>query len=229
MSSKQPHRLAIATLAACSLVLVACSGGQGSDADPDQPRSTSSSIVVPTSVTFLSEEAHANLPTEPGCDQVAFHSTMAMFDPSLADELVELGCPFPYEPTTISMEGGVEDPTIAAPFEPRRYLEVFEILDRLRFGVCTVGRLNEPSVRGFVYGFTAALQPQSCADSDPSVAVVIREYASRAHRDEAANTERPQRTLVLGRFIITIAASADDEDLIAEALRAVGAAEASAR
>lgn len=180
----------------------------------------------PSSVTFAPDDVHASLPTDPGCDQLYFHSAMAMWNPVLADELLDYECPFPFEPDQVSMEGGTEDPSIAADYEPRRYQEIFDIVAAEQFGMCSVARLGEPSVRGFVYGFGTKLRAESCANNDPNVEVIVREYATRAHRDEAANSsvDTPDRTLVLGRWTITlIGDDTADIDRLARRFEAIGA------
>ncbi len=181
---------------------------------------------TPSSVTFAPDDAHANLPAEPGCDQLFVHSAMAMWTPILADELLDYDCPFPFEPDQVSMDGGAEDASIAAPFEPHRYQEIFDIIATEKFGMCAVTRLGEPSIRGFVYGFSTKLRADSCVNNDPNVEVIAREYASRPHRDEAANTSAGtvDRTLALGRWTITV--DGDDPaavERLAAQLEAIGA------
>ncbi len=157
------------------------------------------------------------------CDQLFFHATMAMFNPSLADELLLYDCPFPYDPAAISMEGGAEDPSIAAPYEPRPYQELFDVMTAERIGFCSFGRVAEPAVRGFVYGFTVAAKPETCAGNDPTIEVVVREYASRAHRGEAANTLAAPVVQAYGRFTITVDGSdAAAVDRLAAAFVALG-------
>jgi hypothetical protein len=199
----------------------------GSADNPESTTTSSTTSTAPDSstVTFLGEEAHADLPPEPGCDQLYFHSTMAMFNPTLADEMLDYDCPFPFDPDSVSMEGGEEDPSIEAPYEARRYQELFDVLAERPYGICAVGRVNEPSVEGFVYGFTISAKADSCAASDPDLGIAIREYASRAHRDAAAN-ERASGTdavLVLGRFVITISASPENVEELRTAIAEIGA------
>lgn len=170
----------------------------------DSPENPSGGDPSTTGVTFLGDEAHEHLPADPGCDQLSFHSAMAMWDPTFADEMFDYDCPFPFDAAEISMEGGAEDPSITAPYEPRRYQEIFDVINAEQFGLCAVGRIGEPSVRGFVYGFSITVHSETCAGSNPNVAVIVREYASRAHRDEAANTITAPVVQVLGRFAITV-------------------------
>lgn len=142
-----------------------------------------------------------------GCDADAYHHTMMMFDPTAADDLLDSGCPWPYD-ATIELVGGAEDPSIAAAFEPHRYAQVFEIITRERFGMCAVSTLADERVDGFVFGFGVALNPAGCAENVSTVQVDIREYATKAWRDSAANAataEGVPHVVVLGRWVISIA------------------------
>ncbi len=212
------------------MALLAAAAGCGSDDDETgtdvatDTTATGGTEPFPSpTVTFVPDEAHAALPPAPGCDQLFFHATMAMFNPSLADELLLYDCPFPYDPAAISMDGGAEDPSIAAPYEPHRYQELFDVMTAERIGFCAFSRVAEPSVRGFVYGFTVAAKPETCAGNDPTIEVVVREYASRAHRDEAANTLAAPVVQAFGRFTITIDGSdAAAVDRLAAAFVALG-------
>ncbi len=191
------------------------------DSVPDPPVPSSSDGAP---VTFAPDGAHADLPPEPGCDQLFFHARMAMFNPELADQLLDNDCPYPFDPDAISMEGGEEDPSLAAPYEPRRYLELFDVLTAERIGLCSVTRLAEESVRGFVYGFGVTAHADSCAASNANLEIAIREYAERAHRDAAANAAKEQIVQVLGRF--TVAIDGDDAAVVerlAAAFESIGA------
>lgn len=141
-----------------------------------------------------------------GCDAEAYHRTMMMFNPTAADELLDSGCPWPYD-ATIELAGGAEDPSIAAAFEPHRYAQIFEIITRERFGMCTVAPLADERVEGFVFGFGVALNPAGCAENEATVRVDIREYATRAWRDSAANAataEGVPHVVVVGRWVISV-------------------------
>lgn len=138
-----------------------------------------------------------------GCDAGELHHAMKMFDPTVADDLLDSGCPWPYE-ASIVIEGGREDPSIAAPFEPRRYAEVFEVVAAERFGMCAVSTLPDERVDGFVSGFGLALRPGGCAEGGATVQVDLREYATRAWRDVAAGAAEGSHVMVLGRWVVTI-------------------------
>jgi hypothetical protein len=147
----------------------------------------------------------------PGCDQQQMHASMMMFNPVVADELLTGTCPWPYD-ATIVVAGGVEDPSIAAPFEARTYQEVFDLLTAEKFGTCNVSRLAEPMTNGFVFGFEIGTYPGGCAGGEATVHITLREYASRAWRDVAAgdtiHTEgTPSTAVVLGRWVITLEGS----------------------
>jgi len=146
-----------------------------------------------------------------GCDADAMHASMMMFDPFVADGLQESGCPWPYS-ADIVVSGGTVDPAIAAVFEPRRYAEVFDLLAVDRLGMCSVSRLPDPEVDGFVFGFGGQLHPGSCADGVATVQLHIREYATRAWRDTAAHAAADSDgaidVVALGRSVITT--SGDD-------------------
>lgn len=162
-----------------------------------------------------------------GCDADAYHDTMMMFDPTAADGLLDSGCTWPYD-ASIAVEGGAENPSISASFEPRRYAEIFEVLTAERFGMCSVGRLPDDTVDGFVFGFAVALQPGGCADNRATVRLEIREYATRAWRDTAASAVDRSATphvLVLGRWVIGISGDdAEGASRLASFLEPLGAA-----
>ena len=153
-------------------------------------------------------EGHVDSAVLEGCDPDAMHASMMMFDPFVADGLLESGCAWPYS-ADIVIAGGIEDPSIAAVFEPRRYAEVFDLLAVDRLGMCSVSRLPDPAVDGFVFGFRTQLHPESCAGGVASVQLDVREYATRAWRDTAAHAAAGDGSVaVLGRWVITT--SGDD-------------------
>jgi hypothetical protein len=145
-----------------------------------------------------------------GCDAEQLHNTMMMFDPFVADQLAESGCTWPYD-AGIDTAGGVEDPSINAAFEARRYSEVFDLIAAEGFGMCSVANLApvagiDTPETGFVFGFSVAMQADGCVDGVPTVTVDIREYSTRPWRDSAANHtgSSTQPAVVLGRWVITI-------------------------
>lgn len=200
----------IVSASALAAVLVLAAIIFGDRGDDVTERATNPTVTVvddaasPVSVTFLPDAAHDQLPAAPGCDQLAFHSAMAMWNPALADEMLAAGCPFPFEPESIDLTGGAEDPDIAAAFEPRPFQQIFDLLTAERAGICAVTRLGEESVRGFVWGFEVKTQSGGCADNQPNLTIRVREYATRAHRDQAAHELSTADALVLGRWTIEL-------------------------
>ncbi len=145
-----------------------------------------------------------------GCDAEEYHHTMMMFDPLAADGLLESGCAWPYD-ATIVVDGGAEDPSIAAVYEPRRYAEIFDTIADGQYGMCAVASLAEERANGFVFGFRVPLNPAGCADGVPTFDVVIREYSTRAWRDTAAAAARSEvvaagagDAVVLGRWVVSL-------------------------
>lgn len=211
---RDPWTVAVALVGvAVAAVLIAVVVKSAGDDDPADagPDATATAQSGPGTTLFAPDD-HTNLPAEPGCDQLSFHSAMQMWNPALADEMLTYDCPFPFEPETIGMDGGAEDPSLAAPFEPHRYQEIFDVITAERIGTCSIGRTPDPSERGFVYGFTVRLRADTCAENNPNVEVVIREYATRAHRDEAAHALTAPLVQVFGRW--TIALDGSDPDAI---------------
>ena len=153
---------------------------------------------------------HAGGDVLAGCDADDYHRTMMMFDPLAADGLLESGCTWPYD-ATITVDGGAEDPSIAAVYEPRRYTEVFDTIAAGQYGMCAVASLADERVNGFVFGFRVPLNPAGCADGVSTFDVVIREYATRAWRDSAAAAARTEvvaagtgDAVVLGRWVVSL-------------------------
>jgi hypothetical protein len=175
-------------------------------------------------------EGHGDVDVLGGCDPVAYHNTMMMFDPIAADGLLESGCQWPYD-ATISVDGGQENPAIDAPFEPHRYSEIFDLIGEQRYGMCSVATLADEQVDGFVFGFGVALNPAGCADGVTTMTVSIREYATRALRDAAASAavdlvdSGEGDAVVFGRWVVSIVgADAAANRVFAEHLLALGAA-----
>ena len=223
---RDPWTIAVAVVGvAVVAVLIAVVVKSAGDDDPavGGPAATATAQSEPGTTLFAPDD-HTNLPAEPGCDQLSFHSAMQMWNPALADEMLTYDCPFPFDAAAVSMEGGAEDPALAAPFEPHRYQEIFDVITAERIGTCSIGRTPDPSVRGFVYGFIVRGRAETCAENNTNIEVVIREYATRAHRDEAAHALIAPSVQVFGRW--TIAYDGSDPEAIrrlAESIAALGA------
>jgi hypothetical protein len=218
MSTPRPRNrttmlIVTASAVAAALILVAIIFGGRNDEESGALGAAATTLAAgsasPVSVTFLPDAAHEQLPAAAGCDQLAFHSAMAMWNPALADEMLAADCPFPFEPESIDLSGGAEDPTIDAPFEPRPFQQIFDLLTAERAGICAVARLGEESVQGFVWGFEVKAQSDGCAENQPDLTIRVREYATRAHRDQAANELPAGSALVLGRWAIELDGASD--------------------
>lgn len=158
------------------------------------------------------------------CQNLHAGHGIAMWNSAMADEMTAAGCPFPYAPFDPPMEGGEEDPTIAAPFEPRLYDDLWQVYSELGLGVCQVATLDEESVDGFAFGFRYAVGPPGCPDLDGEAAVVAREYVTRAHRDAHANAAASPETLVLGRWVLQVEGTPERVSELIAGLEGIGAA-----
>lgn len=153
----------------------------------------------------------------------AGHHIMA-WDSTMADEMVELDCPWPYEPFLVSTEGGEEDPALEAPFEPHRYQELSDVVGQADLGICTLASVADEPGDGFVFGFRYESSEPGCPTATSTVDLVAREYVTKAHRDAAAHAVEDGSSLVLGRWVLQVVGddAAQRETLVA-ALVAEGA------
>jgi hypothetical protein len=161
------------------------------------------------------------------CDSVhAGHNTMS-WNPTMADEMTESGCPWPYEPFLVSAEGGEEESAFdAAPFGARMYAEIWSLLARSDVGVCTVGALTEPEDEALVFGFRYSLAAPGCPEATPVFDVMVREYGTRAQRDAAAMASTDETVYVLGRWVLSVSdGQVDAASTIGEGLAELGAVE----
>lgn len=185
--------LAVGVALGAAVVLLVLALGSGDD-------STSTASPAADGATMQDHEMGDALP---GCDQAAMHSVMMMFNPTVADGLIDGTCPWPYD-ARIDLSGGAEDASLAAPFEPRRYQELFDLFTSMRYGVCNVSTLPDPIDNGFVFGFGVGLRPEGCGEGGATANVTIREYATRAWRDAASAADPAVSPMVLGRWAITV-------------------------
>ena len=143
---------------------------------------------------------------------------MMMWDPTMADEMADLDCGWPYEPFLVPTDGGAEDPAFdAAPFEARRYADLWTLTTGSGVGVCAVSTLPDAPADGFVFGFDYAISEPGCPGVAPAGHLVAREYATRAWRDAAAHEVTDGEAFVLGRWVVSVAA---DDPVMAAALEA---------
>lgn len=148
---------------------------------------------------------------DPACESLhEGHAAMA-WNPTSADEMVESDCGWPYEPYLVSVDGGQEDPGIAAEFEPRLYQEVSETIGEIGLGLCGVNALPEDPGDGFVFGFRYDAAEPGCPDFTPTAELTAREYVTRAHRDAAANDAEGAETIVLGRWVLEVEGTDQDQ------------------
>jgi hypothetical protein len=157
------------------------------------------------------------------CQNLHAGHGIAMWNSAMADEMTTAGCTFPYAPFDPPLAGGQEDPTIAAPFEPRLYDELWQVFSGLGLGVCQVATLAEESVDGYAFGFRYAVGPAGCPDLDGDAAVVAREYVTRAHRDAHADAAASPTTLVLGRWVLQVEGAPGQVAELMAGLRGIGA------
>ena len=193
--------LALAGLAVFALIVVVM-------ADPSDERASLSSApslsVRPDVFTLFDHDA---LPVEAGCEQLAYHAQMAMWSSTLADDLLDFGCAFPILPGTTIEPAPSSLPPLTVEFDPLRYQSVVGGLQRAGFEVCTEVRVVEAPGNGFVYGFIFHLRQVSCASDSAEIELVVREYATREHRDAAArrmaDRDGDLTPLALGRWVIS--------------------------
>lgn len=203
---------AIAVVAAITTAVVA-GGGDGEEAAPAGGSTSPAPTVEPLG---------------PECENLHAGHGIAMWTATMADEMTAAGCPFPYDPFLPPMEGGEEDPSLAAPFEARMYSELWELLSAADLGLCKVTTLDEESVDGLAFGFRYVAGPPACPDVEGEVEMVVREYVTRAWRDANAHDGTGERTFVLGRWVIDVSPTAGDgsaAEAIAAELLAAEAAE----
>lgn len=154
------------------------------------------------------------------------HAT-AMWDPTMADEMTESGCPWPYEPfVPESVDGdsdgsGSDAPASDAPFEAHLYADVWTAISGSEVGVCQVAARTDGSVPGRAFGFAYEIAPNGCPDGVAVGVIVVDEFATEADRDAAARVTADQwPALVLGRWVIGLEG---DAEAVRPALEDLGA------
>lgn len=139
------------------------------------------------------------------CGEAHLAHSEAMWDPSMADEMLDAGCPWPYEPFVTSTEGGTENPNLAAAFEARRYSDLWDALQAADLGVCSVAVLPEPPGDGVAFGFRYEVRPGGCEGTEQVAELVVREHVTRAWRDaQASEMGALGPVVVLGRWTLTV-------------------------
>jgi hypothetical protein len=138
------------------------------------------------------------------CESTHAGHNLMMWNPVMADEMLDADCPWPYPPFDVAAEGDVLDDGAPAtpPFEPRRYAELWTMLGGVDVGVCEVRSLPDPPADGFAFGFVYVVAEPGCADPGDAVELQVREYVSAMARDRGAT--QADRPLVLGRWVIVV-------------------------
>lgn len=155
----------------------------------------------------------------PCADLHSGHNAM-MWDSTMADEMVDLDCGWPYAPFGVEDPGGAPDPAFdAAPFEPHLYADLWSAFSSLA-ATCTIGHVPGGQ-DGLVFGFRYSLDTEVCDESGGDLVVEAREYVSRPARDAAAN-EAPAPAVVLGRWVLDVAGPGDAEAAVVAALEEMG-------
>lgn len=171
------------------------------------------------------------------CEHSHHGHNVMMWDPTMADEMLDLGCPWPYPPFETPTDGGQEDPALGSPFEAHRYAEIWDAFGQTDLGVCQVAKLPDEPDDGFAFGFDYTAGEPGCPPGSDTASLVVREYATRAQRDAAAHeaasggtdSDAPDSVQVLGRWTLTTAADDDAQSrAITDALTEAGAVEVEA-
>jgi hypothetical protein len=199
-------RLAAAVAAVVAVLGTGCSGDDGrSTAGTGHPMD------------------HAGAASDDGACSDFYNASFMHWNPSYADQLATMGCPWPYPPGSVPTGGGQVDPSLdAAAFEPSAYQDVWDALTAARFGVCAVERIPPADVEGFVYGFRFQTRSGGCAGGEPDSSLALFEMATRAQRDAAAHASSAPEALVLGRWVVEAdGAAAAGVASVAETLGAI--------
>lgn len=183
MSPGRPIALVVVLMA---LLMSACSGSDTVDDAAGEPASDGI--------------------TGADCENIhAGHSAM-MWNPTMADEMIDADCGWPYEPFLVSLEGGEDDPDLTAPFEAQRFDQLWSAISASGVGVCSVGTDLEGDQVGRAFGFTYRVGPPGCPDATSTGALAVAEFGTEAQRDAAAVEQASTGvdTFVLGRWVVSI-------------------------
>lgn len=145
---------------------------------------------------------------------------MKMWNPTMADEMVDAECGWPYPPFELEPVEGKDDPALDAAFEARRYSELWQVITAARFGTCAVATDVTGGGPGALFEFTYRLGPAGCPGAQPDGELVVAEYGTEAQRDAAAVAAGDGTSLVLGRWNISLTGRAEQ---LEPALVALGA------
>jgi len=153
----------------------------------------------------------------------AGHQAM-MWTAQMADEMLDAGCGWPYDPFLVGLDGGEDDPTLDTPFEPRRYSELWSAISSSGLGLCSVATTLTGQDAGRAFGFDYRLGEPACPGAVPTGSLEVGEYGTEAQRDAAAHSTArdadAERVYVLGRWVIALHG---DGARVARALESLGA------
>lgn len=147
-----------------------------------------------------------------------------MWNPVMADEMLDADCGWPHEPFLVDLEGGADDPGLTAAFEAVRYADLWTVISESGLGVCSVSTELEgsPDEVGRAYGFRYLVAPPGCPQGEHTGALRVSEYGTEAQRDAAGvlAAAGSEAALVLGRVVIQLDGDAVE---LAPALETLGA------
>lgn len=193
MRSTKAQRCRSGALVTVLIVLAGACGGSDRDAV-----ASSSSRDLPESggVDALSA----------ACTEVHSGHSAMMWNPTMADEMLDADCGWPYEPFLVDLDGGTDDEALTAPFQATRYDELWSIISASGVGVCSVGTELDGTEQGRAFGFTYLLGAPGCPGARSTGALHVGEFGTEAQRDSAAHSsaDHGDETFVLGRWVVTL-------------------------
>lgn len=195
-----------------AIVLVMQAGSSDEDSTQTSSTTTSAASIAPT-------DGSAPGGASSECESVHSGHQMKMWNPTMADEMVDSDCGWPYPPFELEDEPGEDVPGLDAAFEARHYSELWQVISAARFGTCSVATNVNGGAPGALFEFTYELGPPGCPDAVPDGALVVAEYGTEAQRDAAATAEGDGMSLVLGRWHILLTGRAEQ---LEPALVAIG-------
>ncbi len=143
------------------------------------------------------------------CENVHAGHQMKMWNPTMADEMVDADCGWPYPPFELEPAEGEDDASLDAAFEPRRYSEIWQVITAARLGTCAVATDLNGGGPGALFEFTYSVGPAGCPEARPDGELVVAEYGTEAQRDAAANEAGDGISMVLGRWNVRLTGRAE--------------------
>jgi hypothetical protein len=204
----------VGVLAAAAALLILAVALLGND-DEVASRAAGTAAAAPATVALEGDCASVH----------AGHAVMS-WNPVMADEMLDAGCPWPYPPFDVA---AVADGTgggaraVDTPFEAHHYAELWSMIGALGLGTCEVRAVPDPPTDGFAFGFVYLVSDPGCDTAVQPSELVAREYIAAGVRDAAAH-ERPG-SLVLGRWVLEVSGEPERAALVREGLVWLGAVE----